>query len=334
MAVMKAAFVERFGPPEVIRYGELEMPQVGYGDVLVRVDAVAVNSIDTYIRNGVYPVRAPMPFIVGRDLVGTVVETGPAVTRFHPSDRVWANNQGYGGRQGSFSEYCAVAQELLYKLPAGADPVETVAVVHSALTVVVGLQFKARLRAGETVFINGGAGNGGTAALGIAKALGARVVVTAGESEKAEWCRSLGADGVIDYKQQNVGDALREIAPGGVDVYFDTTRQFDGSAAVASLARRGRVLVIAGMSRETPLPLGQFYLRNATMFGFTVTDATPEELAAYAEEINRWVSQRAVRARIACRLPLSQAAEAHRRLEAGGLFGKIVLTPERDGNTD
>jgi len=332
MGVMKAAFVERFGPPEVIRYGELSMPQPGGGDVLVRVDAVAVNSIDGYIRSGVYPVRAPIPFIIGRDLVGTVVETGPEVTRFHAGDRVWANNQGYGGRQGSFSEYCAVAEELLYKLPADANPLETVAVVHSALTAVLGLQFKARLRAGETVFINGGAGNVGTAILGIAKALGGRVVVTASQPDKAEWCRSLGADRVIDYKQENVGDALREFAPEGVDVYFDTTQHFDGSAAVASLAQRGRVLVIAGMDRETPLPVGQFYLRNATMFGFTVTDASTEELAACAEEINRWLSQRAVRARIACRLPLSQAAEAHRRLEAGGLFGKIVLTPERDGN--
>jgi NADPH2:quinone reductase len=326
---MKAAFIERFGPPDVIRYGELSTPRVGPRDVLVRVEAVAVDSIDAYIRSGTYPVQAPMPFIIGRDLVGTVVETGPGVTGFHLGDKVWANNQGYEGRQGSFSEYSAVAEDLLYTLPTGADPAETAAVVHSALTAVLGLQFKARVRPGEAVFINGGAGNVGTAALGIAKALGARIAVTAGRQDKAEWCRTLGADLVIDYKTQNVADALREFAPQGVNVYFDTTRQFDAKIALQSLAQRGRILVIAGMARDTLLPVGQFYLRNATLFGFTVTDATAKELAAYAMEINQWLARGVVRARIAYRLPLSNAAEAHRLLEAGGIFGKIVLMPER-----
>jgi len=324
---MKAAFIERFGPPDVIRYGDFAVPQIGRRDALVRVAAVAVNNIDTYIRRGQFPVHAPMPFIIGRDLVGTVVETGSEVTRFRPGDMVWANNQGYAGRQGSFGEYCAVQEELLYPLPAGADPVETVAVIHSTLTAVLGLQFKARLRAGEAAFINGGAGNVGAAAVGIAKALGARVGVTASGVAKAEWCRSLGADLVVDYKTQNVVHALREFAPSGVGVYFDTTRQFDAGVALQVLAQRGRILIIAGMSRETLLPVSDFYLRNATIFGFTVTDATTDELAIYAEEINRWLAQRTLRARIAHRLPLSAAAEAHRLLEAGGVFGKIVLIP-------
>lgn len=331
---MQAAFIERFGSPEVIRFGELPLPRVGPSDVLVRVAAVAVNGIDTYIRSGAYPVEAAMPFIIGRDLVGTVVETGPHVSRFRLGDRVWANNQGYDGRQGSFSAYCAVAQDLLYPLPAGADPLQTAAVLHSALTAVLGLQFKACVQAGETVFINGGSGNVGSAALGLAKALGARVAVTAGQAEKAEWCRSLGADLVIDYRTRDVLEALREFAPKGVDIYFDTTRHFDGSLAVESLARRGRILVIAGLNAQTLLPVGRFYQRNATMFGFTITDASTEELASYAVEINRWLAEGVLPARIASHLPLSQAAEAHRMFEAGGLFGKIVLTPEGETHAD
>lgn len=324
---MQAAYIEQFGPPDVIRFGELPIPSLRPCDVLVRVAAVAVDGIDAYIRSGAYPMHTPMPFIIGRDLVGTVVETGPEVAEFRPGDWVWANNQGYGGRQGSFSEYCAVAQDLLYSLPEDLDPLNAAAVLHSGLTAVLAIQFKARLRAEETVFINGGAGNVGAATLGIAKALGARVVVTAGGPEKAEWCRKLGADRVIDYRAEDVSRALREFAPDGVDVYFDTTRQFDGGLAVESIARRGRILVIAGLTAQTPLPVGRFYQRNATLFGFTVTDATTEELATYAIEINRWLSQGALPARIAHLLPLSRAAEAHRLLEAGGLFGKIVLTP-------
>ncbi len=331
---MQAAYIERFGPPDVIRFGELPKPSVGAGDVLVRVAAVAVDGIDAYIRSGAYPVNAPMPFVIGRDLVGTVVETGPEVHRFRPGDRVWANNQGYSGRQGSFAEFCAVAEDLLYPLPENLDPMKTVAVLHSGLTAVLGLQFKARLQAGETVFINGGSGNVGSAALGIAKALGARAAVTASQPAKAEWCRSLGADLVIDYRTQNVREALRDYAPEGVDVYLDTTRQFDGEQAVESIARRGRILVIAGLAAQTLLPVGRFYQRNATLYGFTVTDASTEELALYAHEINRWLAQGALPVRIAAHLPLSQAAEAHRMLEAGGVFGKIVLTPSGDSHVD
>ncbi len=327
---MKAAFIERYGAPEVIQYGDLPIPAVGPGDVLVRVEAVTVNSIDAFIRAGTYPIPAPMPFVIGRDLVGTVVETGSSVTRFHNGDRVWANNQGYGGRQGSFGEYCSVAEDLLYPLPAGVDPYETAAVVHSALTAVLGLQFKAKLQAGETVFVNGGDGNVGTAVLTIAKALGARVAVTSGRDEKAEWCRQLGADVVINYKTEDVAGALRKFAPEGVNVYFDTTRQSD--LRVGVLAGRGRILLIAGMSHETTLPVWDFYLRNATLFGYTVTDATVEELARYAVEINRWLGHGVVRARIARTMPLSEAAEAHRLFEAGGLFGKIVLVPGEGRN--
>lgn len=324
---MRAAFLERFGGPEVIQYGELPDPPIGPRRVLVRVAAVAVNPIDKYIRSGAFKIAAPLPYIVGRDLAGTVVEVGPEVSKFRRGDRVWANNQGYHGRQGSFSEYVSVDEDLLYPLPAGAGELETVAVVHSALAAVLALQFKAKLAAGETLFVNGGDGNVGTAALAIAKSLGARVAVTAGRDDKAQWCRELGADLVIRYQTEDLHQRLREFAPDGVNVYLDVTRHFEARTALESLARRGRIVAIAGLTRETVLPVGLFYQQNATLFGFTVTDATTDELARYAREINRWIERRVLRPRIALRMPLSEAAEAHRRLEAGGLFGKIVLTP-------
>ena len=140
---MKAAYIEQFGPPDVIRFGDLPMPRVGPRDVLVRVAAVGVDGSGACIRSGAYPVPVPMPFIIGRDLVGTVVETGPEVAEFRPGDWVWANNQGYDGRQGSFSEYCAVEQNLLYPLPEDLDPLPAAAVLHSGLTAV--RRFSSRL---------------------------------------------------------------------------------------------------------------------------------------------------------------------------------------------
>jgi NADPH2:quinone reductase len=324
---VKSAFIEEFGPPNVIQYGELPIPEVGPQDVLVKVSAVTVDPIDTYIRSGSIQTHPKFPFIIGRDMTGQVVEAGHNVTRFREGQWVWANNQGYAGRQGTFSEYCLIQEDLLYPLPAGADPCETVAVVHSALTAVLGLQFKAGLRWGETLFVNGGDGNVGTAVLQLAKNLGAKVAVTSANEEKARWCKELGADAVINYKTEDVTQAVHKFAPNGVDVYWDATVQPDARRAVDTVARRGRIIFMAGRSHETVLPVGSFYIRNCTLFGFTVTDATSEELAIYASNIIKWLALKHLRAKVACRLPLSDAAKAHHLIESASLFGKVVLQP-------
>ncbi len=323
---MKAVYIERVGPPENIRYGELPTPAVGERDVLVQVAAVTVDPIDTYIRSGAYPIDLPSPFIIGRDMTGVVVQAGAGVTQFRPGDRVWANNQGYGSRQGTFAEFVAIDEGLLYPLPEGVDAIEAVAVLHSALTAVAGLS-RVKLRGGETLFINGGDGNVGTAVLQLAKVLGVRVAVTSANDAKAEWCRELGVDRVIDYKTENVEGALRRFAPGGIDVYWDTTGKPDVESALKVLARRRRIVLMSGLTHQCTLPVGPFYTHNCTMFGFTVTDATREEIAAYAREINARLVTGALRAKVNRVLPLSQAAEAHRLVEQGKLFGKIVLVP-------
>ena len=168
---MKAAYIEATGPPENIRYGDLPAPVAAASQVLVQVSAVAVNPIDTYIRQGTYHVELPRPFVVGRDMTGVVSQIGAGVTQFKPGDRVWCNNQGYSGRQGTFAELLAIDEQLLYRLPDGVDPIEAVAVVHSGLTAVIGL-FARPSFARETLFVNGGDGNVGTAVLQLAKAAG------------------------------------------------------------------------------------------------------------------------------------------------------------------
>lgn len=326
---MKAAYILEVGPPENIEYGELPRPQVRKQDVLVQVSAVTVDPIDTYIRSGAYPVELPLPFVIGRDMTGVVVEVGSGVKRFRPGDRVWCNNQGYAGRQGTFAELVAVDQRLLYPLPDGVDPLEAVAVLHSALTAVVGLFARARLRRGESVYVAGGSGNVGTAVLQLAKATGARVAVSAGSDEKAAWCEQLGADRVIRYKVEDTEAALRQFAPAGVDLYWDATGQPDLPQALAALARRGRMVLMSGLQHSSTLPIGAFYTKNCSLFGFTVTDATVAELAGYARKINQQLSQGSLAAKVSAVLPLSDAARAHRLCEEAHTFGKIVLVPER-----
>ena len=321
---MLAAWITAPCPPAGITVGELPVPVPGPQQVLVQVAAVAVNPIDTYVRSGKYPLPLPMPFIIGRDLTGTVVETGAEVTHFRPGDRVWCNNQGYAGRQGTFAEFAAIDEGLLYHLPDEADLIESVATLHSALTASLGLE-KVRPQAGETVFIRGGDGNVGTAVLQLARAAGARVAVTAGSEEKARWCEELGAELVIRYRETDIPEALHQFAPAGVDVYWETTPQPELKAMLSVLAQRGRMVLMSGLKHQCEFPVGEFYTRNATLFGFTVTDAADFELAGHAERIREWLSGGQLRARIHRVLPLAAAAEAHRMMEEERLFGKVVV---------
>ena len=326
---MKAAFIETPGPPESIRYGDLEEPIPRNDQVLVKVVAVTVNPIDTYIRSGAYPIPLPRPFIVGRDLVAIVEAVGRGVTRFAPGQRVWCNNQGYGGRQGTFAEFVAVDEGLLYPLPDGVNEHEAVAVVHSALTACIGLVREAAIQAGETLLINGGSGNVGSAALQVAHYFGARVIVTAGSTEKIRRCLELGADRAVNYKTEDVAAAIRDFAPQGVDVYWDTTREPDFERSVPLLKHRGRIILMAGLNAHPPFPVGAFYTKDCSMHGFAITNATPEELRDVADQINRLLAAGALRAKVDRVLPLAEAAMAHRLFEEhqAELNGKIVLIP-------
>jgi NADPH2:quinone reductase len=327
---MKAAFIERPGPPESIRYGEVAMPVIRHDrQVLVKVTAVTVNPIDTYIRSGAYPIALPRPFIIGRDLVGVVDAVGAGVTRFAPGQRVWSNNQGYGGRQGTFAEFVSVDEELLYPLPDGVNEQEAVASVHSALTACLGVIREAGLKAGETLFINGGSGNVGSAVLQVARHLGARVIVTAGSTEKLRRCLELGADRAVNYKTEDVAAAIRDFAPQGVDVYWDTTREPDFERAVPLLQHRGRLIVMAGLNAHPPFPVGPFYTKDCSMHGFAITNATTEELCKCAGQINGLLAAGALKVKLDRVMPLAQASAAHRLFEEhqAELSGKIVLIP-------
>ena len=189
---MKAAYIERTGPPDTIRYGELPKPQPGDGQVLVKVDAADINPIDTYIRSGAVAMQLPLPFIVGCDLAGLVEAVGAGVTQFRPGDRVWGSNQGLLGRQGTSAEFAAVDEQWLYPTPQGITSEAVVALSLVGITAHLGLVRDARVQAGETVFVNGGSGGVGSTVVQMAKALGAKVITTAGSPEKLKRCSRAG----------------------------------------------------------------------------------------------------------------------------------------------
>jgi NADPH2:quinone reductase len=331
---MKAAYLEAPGGPDVIRFGDLPRPVPKAGEVLVRVGAAALNPIDLYIRAGAVRMNLPMPYIPGCDLAGTVEEAGPQARRYKPGDRVWGSNQGLMGRQGTLAEYAAVAQEWLYPSPANVSDVEAAAAALTGITAHLGLFERARLKAGETVFVNGGTGGVGSMVVQMAKAVGARVLTTVGSEEKAAKVRTWGADGVILYKTEDVAARVRELSGGrGVDVWYESLREPDFVRAVDLTAPRGRIVVIAGRQARPVFPVGPFYTRDLSLLGFAMFNATPEEQRRAAEDMNRWMAEGKLRAEVGRVFPLSEAAAAHRFLEentqhgAGTLTGKVVVVP-------
>ncbi len=330
---MKAAYIEETGPPSVIQYGDLPLPEIEGAQVLLRAGAVAVNPVDTYIRNGANYWELPMPFIVGADVAGVVEAVGPDVTRFKIGDRAWATNQGLVGRQGTFAEFSAIDESWLYHSPANTSDEELAACALVGVTAHLGLFREARLGAGDLVAVQGGAGGVGSMVIQMAKAVGARVLATAGSDDKVQQCLELGADAAVNYKTQDVAQALADFAPAGVNIFWETQREPDFDAIVSYMADRGHIVLMAGREARPEFPVGPFYVKQCSLHGFVMFKATPDELRASASDINTWLQDGRLKAQIGQVMPLSDAAKAHQIQEdntlqkAGNLAGKIVLKP-------
>ncbi len=330
---MKAAYINQTGTPDVITYGELPAPKPGSRQCLIKVGAVDVNPIDLYIRSGAVPVKLSFPFILGRDLAGTVIEVGAGVRGFEPGDRVWATGQGTEGRQGTFAEFAAVDKRWLHPTPEGVSDEDIVALSLVGITAQLGLVRNANLKVGEVLFVNGGSGGVGSCVVQMAKILGARVITTAGSDEKVRVCRELGADLALNYKTEDVDAAIKSFAPEGVNVWWETLREPNFERTIPLLAMRGRMIVMAGREALPVFPVGPFYVKDCSLHGFAMFNASAREQRSAANSINRWLLEGKLKARIDRILPLSQTAEAHRLQEestlrqSGALAGKIVLKP-------
>ncbi len=326
---MTAAYVSGPGPVDSIRIGEVPTPEPGPTDVLVRAVALAADHVDTFVRAGSYRTPMPSPFIIGRDLVGEVVEVGSSISGFEVGDMVWCNSLGHGGRQGSFADYSVVSAERLYHLPGGVDPDLAVSVAHTAATAHLALFREGGLRLGQTVLIVGAGGGVGGAAVQLAHAAGARVIATASARDE-QWCRDLGADVVLDYRDPHVAQQVRRAAPGGVDVHLDTSGRHDLDTAVALLARSGRIVILAGRDENPTVPIGALYTGDRSIRGFVISNAPATDLAVAARSINALLGRGLLRSRIALTLPLRDAARAHRLLEHPDddlAPGRIVVHP-------
>ena len=303
---MKAAFIEQFGGPQVIRYGDQPDPKAGPGEVVVDVVAASVNAADWKVRAGEYA-QAAFPLILGRDFSGTVAATGAGVDDLKVGDAVFGVLEA--GREGAYAEKLAIKAAIIAKKPDGLSHFDAAALALTGLTAIKSIEDTLQLKRGETILIQGGAGGVASIVIQLAKHLGARVITTASAANLA-YVRGLGADEVIDYNAQDFTRAV-----GGCDAVFDTVGDDVALKSFAVLKPGGRAAFIASGAQAPKPDRGD------------VTALRPAVGRARAplERIAQLVAIGAVRPPEIKRYRLSQAAEAHRLSESRHFRGKLVL---------
>jgi NADPH:quinone reductase len=328
---MKAAFLTHTGNPDVIVIGEQPTPAPKTGEVLIRVRVAAVNPMDTYIRKGLVPAPA-FPYIIGCDFAGTVEALGEGVENFAVGQRVWGTNQGMVGRQGTFAELIAVHTDWVYPSPEKASDEALAACSLVGITAHLGLFQFGDLQPDDTVFINGGTGGVGAMAVQLAQAHGARVITTVGNDGKAALATKLGADVVINYKTDDLAARIREATDGaGVALWYETHREQDLDRIIPLMAKRGRIIVMAGRASRPILPVGPFYVNCLSLHGFAMFNCSALEQSICAEEIMEYLEEGRIQPVIGARLKLAEAEQAHQIQETGKLpdgtelIGKIVV---------
>ncbi|WP_326826715.1 NAD(P)H-quinone oxidoreductase [Streptosporangium sp. NBC_01756] len=316
---MRAIVIDKPGGPGVLAWREVPDPLPGPGDVLIDVAASAVNRADVMQRQGLYdppPGASPYP---GLECSGVVAEVGSDVEDFKPGDRVCALLAG-----GGYAEKVAVPWQQVMRVPDGVSLVDAAALPEVACTVWSNVFMVARLRKGETLLVHGGASGIGTLAVQLAKAFGSRVVVTAGSAEKIARCLELGADEGIDYHEDDFAERVR------ADVILDIIGGEYLQGNVKALKTGGRLVVIGlqGGSKGE-LNLGALLAKRASVHGTTLRGRSVDEKGVVVRGVvdNVWplVDAGAIRPVIHARVPLSDAAEAHKIMESGDHIGKILL---------
>ena len=324
---MLAIRVENPGPDSRLVLGEVPTPSPGPGEVLLRVTAAGVNRADLGQRAGVYPPPAGASEILGMEVSGTVVGLGQGVTGVAEGDEVCALLSG-----GGYAEHVVVDAGLLLPVPEGVDLISAAALPETTATVWSNLVLVAGLRAGETVLIHGGGSGIGTTAIQIASAIGARVAVTAGSPRKLDACRALGADILIDYREQDFVERIAAETDGGVDVILDPVGADYLARDIEALALGGRVVFIGNQSgAQGSLDIGTLMRKRAAVHATTLRARPLEErraiIGAVRENVWPLVADGTVRPVVDEVIPLAEAERAHERMTASGHIGKLLLTP-------
>ena len=310
--------------PEVLRIATRPLPRPQAGEVLLKVAAAGVNGPDLMQRKGLYPPPAGAPDLLGLEVSGTIVAAGDQVQRWSIGDKLTALTNG-----GGYAEYCTVDARHCLPVPRDIELHDAASLPETFFTVWSNIFMGAGLAAGETLLVHGGAGGIGTTAIQLGKAFGAKVVATDHPAARCNICRELGADRVIDYRQEDYVEIMRQ--RGGANVILDIVGGPNIERNFKAAAHDGRIIQLAfALGSKVELNLMPVMLKRLTYTGSTLRTRSPAFKASIAQELEArvWplIESGKIKPVVHSAFPLAEAAKAHSLMESSTHFGKIVLT--------
>jgi len=321
---MKAIRVHEFGGPEVLRRKEVPMPEVGAGQVLIRMHAVGVNPVETYIRSGTYARLPELPYTPGNDGAGVIEQVGSDVNEFKAGDRVYTA----GSISGTYAEFVLCKTEQVHRLPANVSFAQGAAMGTPYATAYRGLFQRADARPGETVLVHGASGGVGTAAVQLARARGLRVFGTAGSDEGRKLAREQGAHEVFDHGAPDHFEHVMKATGGrGVDVIVELLANVNLGKDLPILAKGGRIAIIGSRGKVEIDPRDTMQ-RDADVRGMALPNTPPSELASIHAALVAGLENGTLLPVIGKEFPLVEAAQAHGAVMEPGALGKITLVTE------
>ncbi|QIK36692.1 zinc-dependent alcohol dehydrogenase family protein [Caldichromatium japonicum] len=328
---MKVIEIRETGGPEVLQLAEYPEPAVGAEEVLVRLKAAGVNPVDTKIRRRGPLIPNGLPAVLGCDGAGVVEAVGSAVTRFRPGDEVWFCAGGLGGPAGNYGEYRVLHQDIPQPKPRTLGMIEAAAAPLVLLTAWESLYDRARIQPGQRVLIHAGAGGVGHVAIQLARLAGARVCTTVSSPEKAAFAHALGAEFCINYREEDLVEAVMDWTGGeGVDIALDTVGPEVFRRTIPAVAHYGDLVTILDPGPQ--LDLAEARMRNLRIsLELMLTPMLrnlPKARAHQGEILNRCaesIDHGELRIHVSQTFPLAEAAATHRLIEEGHVTGKMVL---------
>ena len=324
---MKAIRVHKFGGPEVLQLEDVPDPRPGEGQVLVRIHAVGVNPVETYVRSGAYAQLPTLPYIPGGDGAGVVKALGPGVTELKVGDRVYLTGTAGERMTGAYAELAVCHVGQLKPLAPAVSFAQGAAVNVPYATAYRGLFHKARAIAGDTVFIHGASGGVGVAAVQLANAAGLTVIGTAGTERGRKLVREQGAHHVLDHTAPDYLAEVGRLTGGrGPNVIIENLANVNLQKDLDMVARYGRIVVIGNRGTLEINPRGAMS-KDVAILGLSLPNASPDELKSIHAALIAGLANGTLRPVVGRELPLKDAAVAHAAVLEPGAYGKIVLIP-------
>jgi NADPH2:quinone reductase len=318
---MKAIRVHTFGGPEVMHLEDVPKPQMGAGQVLVRIHAAGINPVDTYIRSGAYAAKPNLPFTPGKDGAGTIEAVGSGVTGFKTGDRVYVGES----LTGTYAEYALCEAAQVHKLPDKVTFDQGAGINVPYATAYRALFQRAKGVAGESVLVHGATGGVGIASVQLARAAGMNIIGTGGTAAGRKLVAEQGAQYVLDHRSPDYQKQILELTNGrGVDVILEMLSNVNLGKDLTLLAKGGRVAII-GSRGPVEINPRDAMSRDAIMLGVQLANATEKELASIHAVLIAGLENGTLRPIVSKELPLAEAAQGHKLIMEPGAAGKIIL---------